>query len=307
MKGYKDFLTKEGYARTTISSYIRIADNFTIWCDTKNYAPITIDYKACLEYVKKLQQSSVSKKTIKHQIGALKIFFNYLIEDNYREDSPVDSINIRGVKRILNHNLLEFEELEDLYHSYETENITFPNCPSVAMRNKVVTGFMVYQGMNATALKSLQYDHINIDKGTVYIPSTRTTNSRTLELKSWQIIPLIQYMEKDRELLQEKIGCYSQALFPLNIDRFYILYEVFKELKKFNHNVKNVNQIRASVLTFWLSHYNIREVQNMAGHRYISSTERYVQDDLENLHESIENLHPIRFKKKRRVLSSPPF
>jgi len=32
----------------------------------------------------------------------------------------------------------------------------------------------------------------------------------------------------------------------------------------------------------------------MAGHRYISSTERYVQDDLENLHELIENLYPIK-------------
>ena len=293
MKGYKDFLLQEDYAKTTISSYLRTKNKFITWCEAKNYDPTTIDYKSCLEYVKKLQQSSVAKKTIKHQVGALKVFFTYLIEENYRGDSPVESINIRGVKRVLNHNLLEFEELEDLYYSYQTENVSFPNCPSVAMRNKVVTGFMAYQGMNATSLKSLQYDHINIDKGTVYIPSTRTTNSRTLELKSWQIIPLLRYMETDREMLQEKIGCYSQALFPLNIDRFYILYEVFKELKKINHKVKNVNQIRASVLTYWLSLYNIREVQNMAGHRYISSTERYMQDDLENLHEAIENLHPI--------------
>lgn len=43
----------------------------------------------------------------------------------------------------------------------------------------------------------------------------------------------------------------------------------------------------------WLTQYNIREVQYMAGHRYISSTERYVQDDLENLQEIIESLHPI--------------
>ncbi len=195
-------------------------------------------FKECLEYVKKLQQSNVSKKTVKHQVGALKCYFKFLIEEMYRGDSPVESINIRGVKRILNHNLLDFEELEDLYYSYQTENISFPNCPSVAMRNKVVTGFMIYQGMNATSLKSLLYDHVNIDKGTIYIPSTRTTNGRTLELKSWQLIPLIRYMEKDREVLQEKIGCYTLSLFPLNIDRFYILYEVFKELKKSNHKVR---------------------------------------------------------------------
>ena len=31
----------------------------------------------------------------------------------------------------------------------------------------------------------------------------------------------------------------------------------------------------------------------MAGHRYISSTGRYVQENLESLQEVIENLHPM--------------
>ena len=32
----------------------------------------------------------------------------------------------------------------------------------------------------------------------------------------------------------------------------------------------------------------------MAGHKYISSTERYLQDDLENLHEIINNtIYPL--------------
>jgi len=31
----------------------------------------------------------------------------------------------------------------------------------------------------------------------------------------------------------------------------------------------------------------------MEGHRYISSTERYLQDDLENLHEIVNNFHLI--------------
>lgn len=68
---------------------------------------------------------------------------------------------------------------------------------------------------------------------------------------------------------------------------------MFKKLKQISHKVKDIKQVRASVITHWLNHYNIREVQYMAGHRYISSTERYVQDDLESLQEIIESLHPI--------------
>ncbi|MDH7448425.1 tyrosine-type recombinase/integrase [Aquimarina sp. 2201CG14-23] len=271
---------------------------FMEWCENKDYHPTDIDYKSCLEYVKKLQEirngKRVTQSTVKHKVGALKIYFNYLIALELRFDNPIENVNIRGVRRTLNHNLLEFAELEDLYYSYSTHNIEFPSSPSVAIRNKVITGFIVYQGMNTTALKSLKVDHIHIEKGIVYIPGTRKTNGRTLELKSWQILPLVQYLEKHREIIQEEIQNYSQALFPLNSDRFDIItVQLYKKLKLINHKVVSPKQIRASVITYWLSQYNIREVQYMAGHRYISSTERYLQDDLENLQEVIESLHPI--------------
>ena len=189
---------------------------------------------------------------------------------------------------------LEHAELEDLYYSYPTLNIEAPNSPEVAIRNKVITGLMVYQGLNSTALKSLKVGHLDIHKGTIYVPSTRKTNSRTLELRSWQIVPLLRYLERDRETLQDAIKSHTEALFPLNSDRFDIISsQLLKRLKRINYNVRNIKQIRASVITDWLNTYNIREVQYMAGHRYISSTERYVQDDLENLHEMIESLHPI--------------
>lgn len=49
----------------------------------------------------------------------------------------------------------------------------------------------------------------------------------------------------------------------------------------------------AAGITNWLKHYNLRQVQVLAGHRYISSTERYLEDDLESLHEIVNNFHPI--------------
>lgn len=295
---FTDYLKREGYSKTTIKSYDDTKSKFIGWCELKEYHSETIGYKQFLEYVKKLQEirkgKRVSQSTVKHKVGALKIYFNYLVDQGLRFDNPIENVNIRGVKRTLNHNLLEYAELEDLYYSYPTHNIEFPRSPSVAIRNKVITGFIVYQGMNVTALKSLKVDHIHIEKGIVYIPSTRKTNGRTLELKSWQILPLVQYLEKHREIIQEEIQNYSQALFPLNSDRFDIITtHIYKRLKCINHKVVSPKQIRASVITYWLSQNNIREVQYMAGHRYISSTERYVQDDLENLQEVIESLHPI--------------
>ena len=68
---------------------------------------------------------------------------------------------------------------------------------------------------------------------------------------------------------------------------------IMKKLKKTNHKVINVNQIRASVIVNWLSQYNLRKVQILAGHKYISTTERYIQEDLKQLQEVINNYHPL--------------
>jgi len=155
-------------------------------------------------------------------MGAVKLFFNFLVDEEFRDNNPIENLHIRGVRKTIHHNIFEFAELEDFYYSYQTEFIEFPSCPSVAIRNKVIIGFMIYQGMNATALKSLKLEHILLDKGKVYIPSTRKTNSRTLELKSNQILPLVHYLDKHRLILQEKISVHNDALFPIKDDRFYI-------------------------------------------------------------------------------------
>ncbi len=297
MKEFEDYLIEQDYAKTTVACYTRDTKSFLKWSDFKGYDIETLGYKECIQYTQKLQQpkrgKTLSKSTVKHKIGSLKIYFDFLIDENYRGDNPFKNINIRGVKRTLNHNLLEFEELEDLFYSYPTRNIQPPSCPHVSIRDKVITGLMVYQGLGATALKSLKMEHINLERGKIYIPSTRKTNSRELEIKSQQILSLASYLETSREVIQNAMNCHSEAFIPQKDERFTALAWLFKKLRRINLNVKDAKQIRASVLTHWLVTHNIREVQYMAGHRYISSTERYVQDNLENLHEIIETLHPI--------------
>jgi integrase/recombinase XerD len=62
-----------------------------------------------------------------------------------------------------------------------------------------------------------------------------------------------------------------------------IISKLLPQLKKLNKKVKSVHQIRTSVITHWLKLYNLREVQYMPGHRYVSSTEAYLINDLEDL------------------------
>jgi site-specific recombinase XerD len=115
-----------------------------------------------------------------------------------------------------------------------------------------------------------------------------------LVLKSWQVIEMMEYMNEYRPKIQQHIKLYNDTLFPLNTNQFNtILNSLIKKLKRINYKVENLQQLRASVITDWLTKHNIREVQEMCGHKYIGSTERYQQDNLENLQEAISKFHPI--------------
>jgi integrase/recombinase XerD len=293
MNDYRTYLQGQDYSETTITGNEKQIEHFKKWCKRNHTSPKEIDYKMCLKFIKYLTRKGNSKKTINHRLRSVKIYFNYLIDEAYRIDNPIENTIVKGTKRTINYDLLDADELEDLYYSFETENIKDKYHRLTAKRSKLITGLIVYQGLNTTSLSKLKMEHLQLSKGKIYVPSTLRSNARELELKPWQIMEFIEYQNEVLPLLQKRMKNYTEQLFPINT-RFNVLTsQIMKKLKKYNQKAENIKQIRASVITNWLGQYNLRQVQYLAGHRYISSTERYLQDDLENLHEIVNNFHPI--------------
>jgi len=293
MSDYKTYLQKQGYSETTITGNEKQIELFKKWCKRNHTSPIEIDYKTSLKFIKYLTRKGITKKTINHRLRSIKIYFNYLIDEAYRVDNPIEDTIVKGERRTINYDLLEADELEDLYYSFETENIKDKYHRLTAKRSKIITGLIVYQGLNTTDLSKLKTEHLQLSKGKIYIPSTKRSNARELELKPWQIIEFMEYTNDVRLQIQNRINNHTDQLFPINTRFSVLTSQIIKKLKKYNQKVDNIKQVRASVITNWLGQYNLRKVQYLAGHRYISSTERYLQDDLENLHEMVNNFHPI--------------
>ncbi|MGB3342779.1 MAG: hypothetical protein WBA61_02595 [Aequorivita sp.] len=121
-----------------------------------------------------------------------------------------------------------------------------------------------------------------IKRYSVKFPGWREHPARVPQTTSPPKIILFQSLEQESHLCFI-IVCY---------------YEVFGLLRRINRKERDAPEAPgahygASVITIWLGQYNLRKVQYLAGHRYISSTERYLQNDLENLHEMVNNFHPI--------------
>lgn len=288
---FKNYLEKNGYTNKAIPTYLNAEKQFTVWCIKYGATSESIDYKTFLKYIEELRKRNLKPRTLKGYVSNLKIYFNYLVEESYRSENVIENINIRGVKKEIIHNILSSDELEDLYYSYSVD----PN--SLAQkRNKIIIGLLVYQGLTTQNLENIQIENVHLYKGRLDILGSKKSNGRVLELKPWQLMDLMEYINEIRpQILEQTNKETEQLLLPLgsSLRLQNSLAKFTKDLKKINHKFIDTKQIRTSVIVNWLKQYNLRKTQYLAGHRYISSTERYQQDDLENLHKTINTFHPF--------------
>lgn len=291
---YKEYLQEQQYSNTSITRYLWQLKKYQTWCKKRTLKINQVDYKTLLKYIKYLQAKNWKPESVNNQIRSVKYYYDYLIAINFRLENPAEELKVKRQRTKVITNLLSSEELEDLYYSFKTENIHDFYFTATAKRNKIITGFIIYQALNSATLATLKTEHLQLYKGKIYVPSTKRSNHRTLELKPWQVIELLEYINQYRPKIQARIKLYNDTLFPLNTHQFNsILKSIIQKLKTINNKVINISQLRASVITHWLKKHHIREVQQRCGHKYIGSTERYLQDNLENLQEAINNFHPI--------------
>lgn len=150
--------------------------------------------------------------------------------------------------------------------------------------------------MNTRDLQLLEVENVQLYKGKITVSGTKKSNTREIELKPFQLMEFMEYINEVRpRILRETNKATEQLL--LQIGKSFKLHNTIgkmaKELKQINNSFTDVKQIRTSVIVHWLKVHGLRKTQYLAGHRYISSTERYQQDDLESLHETINNFHPF--------------
>ena len=72
------------------------------------------------------------------------------------------------------------------------------------------------------------------------------------------------------------------------------LLHLFRAVKRVYPKITSAKAIRSAVIAEWLKTKDIRIVQYMADHRWVSSTERYNDFNLQELKESLRRHHPLR-------------
>ena len=287
--GFINYLRNEGYRLTTYNGAKNIVSLFLIWLKTEQLNYLEASYNDLLSYINHLQEKGNKKSSINGTLIAIRHFYNYLQNENKVKSNPAETLRIRNITRQVPHDLLEWEELENIYKNFASTGIT-------GKRNKAMLGLMIYQGLTVSELYALEEKDIKLEEGKIYVPQTGRSNNRILKLEAFQVIQLQKYITQIRPVILQLTDKTTEKLFISTGTGERLsnsLSRICEKLRKYDQKVKNFKQIRASVITYWLKTQGIRQVQYMTGHRYISSTERYRTDTLENLQDLINELHPL--------------
>ncbi len=311
MNTYKSYLQQQGKTKSTIKAYEYYLLNFISWLDKEGVETENVTSKEIVSYLHYLQKKGLENKTRSYQLGAIKHYYTWQIKLENRGDNPARQIVLKGTHTRKLYPILSRVELEEIYTAYEVpaeddkrkNRNWFTKYVLTKKRNKVIVSLLINQGLRTNEIQNLEVKDLQLREGKLYIKGNRKSNERELELKPNQIIDLMEYTLQVRNEFIKYYETEPTKLFlstpngnKLKVEN-EISLDIFKglstQLKKQNKKLINLNQIRASVIVYWLKKYNLREVQYMAGHRYVSSTENYLHSSTEDLQKAIEEMHPI--------------
>ena len=282
--GFEAYLTEvKKFSASTMKNYLRLRKYFFLWLNDEALSVEALSYKDIIRFITHQQEKGYKKRYINVFLSAIKHYLDYLTEKEILPCNVASGLFMRGRRQSVPSGLLSAEELKELYEKYEIKTTNRQHYPSM-VRNKVVTGLMVFQGLLPDEMQQLKTSDLQLEKGKINIPASGRSESRILNLEVSQLFYVQKYLSESG--VKEK-------LFTGRMEN--ILSNLFKKHLQFiNPAVKTAMQIKMSLLTEMLKNKDLREVQVFAGHRFVSSTERYQTSHLETLKSDLEKYHVLR-------------
>ena len=298
LKIFEEKLRKKGYAKDTIRQYRNYAGIYLAWLNVKHLKLEEIDYELFSSFVFQLK-----KEYSLNQYRKIILSIRHYYKTRPELKNVAAGLQIRRRRQDLLNEVISHEELKKIYSSYESFD-------DRGRRNKVILGLFVYQALMASDMERLEVVHIELKPGKIYVPGASNRNARKLDLAAEQLLEMEAYLRVIRPRLLANVEQSRSGRKPMKIDpiieqRLFFsesgssgmknsIYHLFRKLRKEDERVKSAQLIRSVVIANWLKTRDIRMVQYMCGHKWVSSTERYNAYNLEELRAELDKYHPLK-------------
>ena len=290
LKDYQIYLLLErGLSENSISSYTYDIQGFIDYIET--YSPqltITNCQKADTQaYIYHLAKN-INARSQSRQISGLKSFFNFLIFEGYREDSPMDLIDSPKIGRKLPE-VLGIKEIDQLLGAIDLSH-------AQGYRNLTILETLYGSGLRVSELINLKISDLHFDENLLLITG-KGNKQRLVPLGGVCKQKLKVYLEEVRIHVPVKKE-YQDIVFLNQHGRQLTRAMIFTIVRQTAANAGMEKKIsphtfRHSFATHLLENgADLRSIQLMMGHENITTTEVYMHLDTEHLSKSLQAFHP---------------
>lgn len=253
---------------------------------------LTTGYGELVAYLAGLRKRYDNPATVQRILYAIKSYYRFLVVSGRRADHPGSRLRLRDLVRgqIQTQDLLAVEELTLLLRPRPNRYALLEN------RNRVILGLLVHQALLIREIGALKVADIELEEGLINVPQTSKTEARKLRLQSDQVMTFYAYLTVDRpQLLRAPTDhlLLTQRGTPERGEGIHYLVETLRPLVP--HKRLTPTLIRQSVIAQKLAEgQGLRKVQAFAGHKKISATEAYRENNLEALRQAVMRFHPLQ-------------
>nr|WP_315203592.1 tyrosine-type recombinase/integrase [uncultured Flavobacterium sp.] len=277
----------QNHSTQTADSYLYTINHFL----KTNPKAKRFKYQDIVGYMEEVSRKQSNIQYRVRILSAIKKYYDYLVMAGLRNEHPCKQLTIKNKQN-------QSVQVQDLFTSEELQLLlTRENRYQLLdSRNSVLLSLLIYQGLTSEELAELTVKNIDLDAGTVYIKASTNQNRRTLELLNKQMIVFSKYIN---EIRPELLRCTTDKLLlsklgkPISVDGIHAIIEPLKPL--FPDRNLNPRTIRMSVICNWLNEKKIplERVQELAGHKWPGTTEKYIKVDSLQQREMINRFFPI--------------
>ncbi len=249
----------------------------------------SVKYSDIRLFLTKLYQKNFARKSVARKISSLRSFYKFMLREGYVQDNPFLLVSIPKIEKRLPAFFYE-AELEELFKACDEET-------PLGQRNKALLELLYATGIRVSEICQIKLNDIDMDISTVLI-NGKGQKQRYVPFGSFAQDAIQVYIENGRNELLSGNTDDQNVLFlnfrggPLTARGLRNVLNSIFDKSALNGKI-HPHMMRHTFATHLLNNgADMRTVQELLGHAFLSSTQVYTHVTKEFLRKTYMTHHP---------------
>ena len=282
--------TERRYSKHTVLNYAKYINDLATFSSSQKIS-LWSDIKPhhIRSYASQIFIDGLGARSIQRKLSAIRSFMNYLVRENFLKTNPADGVKTPKAPQKLP-GVLDVDQINQLLNISQADPIS--------LRDKAIMELLYSSGLRLSELVSLNPIDLNIQDMSLTVIG-KGNKKRMLPIGSKAIQAIQEWIKVRSQLAAPE----EEALFVGNRGNRLSRRSVQSRI---NHWAKK-NGLQQTVYPHLLRHSfathlleasgDLRAVQELLGHKDISTTQVYTHLDFQHLSETYDKAHPRSGKK----------